>query len=75
MTTNLEGAVLLQESLHGAAARAAIQPQHQGAALRVALGLHKPTDAQLSVPSQAPVLAAQGTARNQPRYRHGPTYQ
>lgn len=41
-STDQEGAVLLQEALHGAAAGAAVQPQHHGAAAGVALRLHEP---------------------------------
>lgn len=44
--TNQEGAMLLEEALHGAAARAPVQPQHQGAVLGIALGLHEPVDVQ-----------------------------
>lgn len=44
VTTNQEGAMLLEEALHGAAARAPVQPQHQGAVLGIALGLHEPVD-------------------------------
>lgn len=47
MTTNQEGAMLLEEALHGAAARAPVQPQHEGAALGIALGLHEPVEVQL----------------------------
>lgn len=47
VTTNQEGAMLLEEALHGAAARAPVQPQHEGAALGIALGLHEPVEVQL----------------------------
>lgn len=39
-----EGAMLCQQARHGAAARSPVQPQHQRAALRVALSLCKPAD-------------------------------